>query len=466
MNMKHFGWICLIIIGLYSCKKQDLNSIVANNSGNTAANNFIYSSMKSYYLWADSMPPINSTNLSLLPINYFNSILYKIDTVDRFSWMDTSASHLSNQLNGVNTVIGIKYYPFYFDASSNRIVFVVGYVLKGSPAEIAGIKRGDVIMKVDGINITTDNYFSILQNQTLQLEIGNYANGAFASTGNSVNVNKAVVQTNPIQKDTVVTWGGKKVGYLCYLQFLSSFDDSLRSVFGRFKNYNGTGIDELVLDLRFNGGGYVSSSDLLTNLSVNNLAAKVGTAMNKKVYNNAYTTELKKNNNPKDFVTNFSSEANNLGNLTRIFILTSNNTASASELIINNLKPFMQVVLVGDHTYGKNVGSFTITDSKGRWTFGLQPITFKITNSLDQSNYGTVNGFTPDYTLSDNVLPYKPLGNPYETYFNKALTLISPVAYVPFGITQNLGKEKLVQAMPLSDNRNIDLKEMWIPIKR
>jgi C-terminal processing protease CtpA/Prc len=377
--------------------------------------------------------------------------------------MDTSASNLTNQLNGINTVIGIKYYPYYFDASSSRIVFVIGYVLKGSPGEKAGLKRGDVIMKVDGQIITATNYSSILQNQTLRFEIGAFSNNAFTSNNSFVDITKAIVQTNPIQKDTVVLWGGKKVGYLCYLQFLTSFDDSLRSVFGRFKNYKSTGIDELVLDLRFNGGGYVSSSDLLSCLSVKDLASKVGTTMNKKVYNNTYTNELKANNNPKDFITTFTNEANNISNLNRIFILTSNNTASASELVINNLKPFMQVILIGEHTYGKNVGSFTITDSKGRWTFGLQPITFKTTNALDQSDYGTVNGFTPDYTLSDNTLPFKALGDPYETYFNRALTIISPVAFVPFGITQGQGKAVLFKNMPIADNPILDAKEMWIP---
>jgi len=92
----------------------------------------------------------------------------------------------------------------------------------------------------------------------------------------------------------VIEWSGKKVGYLTYIQFLTSFDDSLRSIFNRFKNYKNTGIDELVLDLRFNGGGYVTSSDLLTSLIVKDLPSKVGAVMNKKVYNNAYTAVLKK----------------------------------------------------------------------------------------------------------------------------------------------------------------------------
>jgi carboxyl-terminal processing protease len=341
------------------------------------------------------------------------------------------------------------------------MAFVIAYVLKESPAEKAGLKRGDIILKVDDKLITPTNYASILQNETLKLGLGSYASGVFAITGNSVSVTKVQLQTNPILKDTIIKWGGKKVGYLAYIQFLSSFDDSLRNVFGRFKS---GGINELVVDLRYNGGGYVSSSDLMTNLIVKDLAAKVGTVMNKKVYNATYTDELNKSSGSSAFNTNFKLEANNLGTLTRVFFLVSNSSASASELVINNLRPFMDVVLVGEHTYGKNVGSFTLTDSKNRWNYGLQPITFKIANAKDESNYGTKDGFLPNIAITDNILPFKQLGDPYETVLNKALLYISPVAFQPFSAsgTSTVNKATLFQNKAVSDNRIMDRQDMWI----
>jgi hypothetical protein len=185
--------------------------------------------------------------------------------------------------------------------------------------------------------------------------------------------------------------------------------------------------------------------------------------MNQKIYNAAYTAVLKKENQPSDFVTNFQFQAANISTLNRVFILTSNNTASASELVINNLKPFMNVILIGEHTYGKNVGSFTITDSKQRWSFGLQPITFKIANSKGESNYGTMNGFTPDYTLLDNALPYKQLGDPAETYLSQALALISGVAYKSAGLDKVVKLKSIqVQNLPIGDNINMDKKDMFI----
>jgi C-terminal processing protease CtpA/Prc len=453
------------IILIASCKKE-VTTITDNSGGvaNTDVNTWIYQTMNYYYLWSSNMPKISSTNLNDRPMNYFYTILNDYGNTDRFSWIDSSSTNLTNQLNGINTVLGIKYSIFYVDNTQVNLAFVIAYVLKGSPAEKAGLKRGDIILKVDDQNITMGNYGSIMQNQTLKLGMGTYTAGVFSANGIANTITKIELQTNPILKDTVIKWGGRKVGYMAYIQFLSSYDDSLRAVFGRFKN---AGINELVIDLRYNGGGYVTSSDLLTDLIVKDLAGKVDKIMNKKVYNDTYTAELNKTYGSSAFNTNFKMEANNISTLSRVFILTSNGTASASELVINNLKPFMDVILVGEHTYGKNVGSFTLTDSKNRWSYGLQPITFKIANSLNESNYGTKDGFLPNVTVVDNVLPFKQLGDPYETVLYKALFQISPVAFVPFGAQgiANETKATLQSARAISDNPKMDRIDMWMKSK-
>ena len=427
---------------------------------NTDINTWIHENMSAYYLWPDKMPAIAKTNTSSNPMDYFYSILYEYKTTDRFSWIDSSSANLINQLNGINTVLGIRVSAFYTDDTKVNVALVIAYVLKGSPAEKNGLKRGDIILSVDDKTVTSSNYSTALQNQTLKLGLGAYNNKVFSSTGKTITVTKVELQTNPILQDTVINWAGKKVGYFAYLQFLSSFDDSLRAVFGRFKQ---KGVNELVIDLRYNGGGYVSSSDLLTNLMVKDLASKVDKVMNKRQYNDAYTKEVIKQYGASALVTNFKMESNNIGSLNRVFFLTSTGTASASELIINNLKPFMNVILIGEHTYGKNVGSFTITDNAKRWNYGLQPITFKILNALDQSDYGTVNGFLPDYALLDDVLPYKLLGDPTETYLNKALNIIGPVAYKAnaIGSLRPVSRANKLQAASLSDNPIQDKLDMF-----
>lgn len=474
-----FKKLCLglIFIGAVACNKTvttipetPVTPVTDNSTApkitNTDVNTWIHENMTAYYLWTDKMPAIAKTNTSSNPMDYFYSILYDYKTTDRFSWIDSSSANLINQLNGINTVLGIRVSAFYADDAKVNVALVIAYVLKGSPAEKVGLKRGDIILSVDDQTVTTSNYNSVLQNQTLRLGLGTYNNKVFSSTGKTVTVTKVELQTNPILQDTVINWAGKKVGYFAYLQFLTSFDDSLRAVFGRFKD---KGVNELVIDLRYNGGGYVTNSDLLTTLIVKDLASKVDKVMNKRQYNDAYTKEVIKQYGAAALLTNFKMEANNISSLNRVFVLTSTGTASASELIINNLKPFMSVILIGEHTYGKNVGSFTITDNAKRWNYGLQPITFKILNSQDQSDYGTVNGFLPDYALTDDILPYKLLGDPNETYLNKALNIIGPVAYKSnaIGSSTPVSRANKLQAASISDNPIQDKLDMFDkPLKR
>lgn len=468
--------IGILIMGTMACNKSVTTipaAVVTPVTDNTAVqkntnadvNTWIHENMTAYYLWTDKMPAIAKTNTSSNPMDYFYSILYDYKTTDRFSWIDSSSANLINQLNGINTVLGIRVSAFYADDAKVNVALVIAYVLKGSPAEKNGLKRGDIILSVDDQTVTSSNYNSVLQNQTLRLGLGTYNNKVFSSTGKTVTVTKVELQTNPILQDTVINWAGKKVGYFAYLQFLTSFDDSLRAVFGRFKE---KGVNELVIDLRYNGGGYVTNSDLLTTLMVKDLGSKVDKVMNKRLYNDAYTKEVIKQYGAAALLTNFKMEANNIGSLNRVFVLTSTGTASASELIINNLKPFMNVILIGEHTYGKNVGSFTITDNAKRWNYGLQPITFKILNSQDQSDYGTVNGFLPDYALTDDILPYKLLGDPNETYLNKALNIIGTVAYKPNAIgSKPVSRANKLQAASISDNPIQDKLDMFDkPLKR
>jgi len=467
--MKKLFLFLLIGVIFIACKKDTVDPApkpttpTTTANPNIAANTWIHEAMSYYYLWNTNMPSLASSNTSAKPTDYFYTLLNDYGKTDRFSWIDESYTNLQNQLNGVSTVLGIKNNAFYTDDSKTALAFVLAYVLKGSPADKAGLKRGDIILKVDDQTITNSNYTTILSNQTLKLGLGDFTNGAFVSNGRNVTVTKVELQTNPILADTIVAWSGKKVGYLAYSQFLTSYDDSLRAIFGRFK---AAGVNELVLDFRYNGGGYVVSSDLITNLTVKDAAAKVGKLMNKKVYNSTYTAYLERTSGASAFETLFKAEPNNLGTLNRVFVLIAGNTASASELVINNLKPFMDVILIGEHTYGKNVGSFTLTDPSKRWDFGLQPITFLTNNAIGESNYGTVNGFLPNYTLADNVLPYRTLGNPYETYFNKALNIISGVAYQASS-TEAIKKytRTLASKESFSDNKWLDRKEMWIDPK-
>ena len=229
--------VCLLILSfVFSCKKEVTVSDANTTPTSTDVNNWIYQSMNTYYLWSTNMPALAKTNLTIDPMNYFTSILYDYGNTDRFSWIDSSSTNLINQLNGVNKILGVKLNSFLIDNTkpSGDIALVIAYVIKGSPAEKAGLKRGDIILTVDDQTINAKNYSTILQNTTLKLGLGTFANNAFSSTGKNLTLTKVEIQINPILIDTVINWSGKKVGYFSYIQFLTSFDDSLKAVFGRF----------------------------------------------------------------------------------------------------------------------------------------------------------------------------------------------------------------------------------------
>ncbi len=466
--MKKLYQILFFSLVLFACKKEKdipapAPTPASTNNPNIEANTWIHENMSNFYLWSPAMPKLAATNTGEKPKDYFYTLLNDYGKTDRFSWIDESATNLQNQLQGVVTVIGIRNNVFYIDNAKTNLALVLAYVLKGSPAEKAGLKRGDIIIKIDDQNLTVSNINTLLSNQTLKFELADFVNNQFVPTGKTVTLTKVELQTNPILADTILSWSGRKVGYLAYSQFINSFDDRLRAIFGRFKT---AGVNELVLDFRYNGGGFVVSSDLITDLTVKDAKARVGKVMNKKVFNPTYTEYLKKNNGASAFETLFKAESNNLGTLNRVFFLVGKSTASASELVINNLKPFMDVILIGENTVGKNVGSFTITDPKKRWAFGLQPITFLTTNAIGESNYGTSSGFTPNHIIEDNVLPYKSLGNPGETYFNKALSIIGGDVLTTNSIE---GTKRYTRTMAskesISDNKWLDRKDMWIDRK-
>lgn len=411
-----------LILGLFltgsilSCKVKtdDPKPATPDETSNKAINEWVYDNLKYWYLWTDQMPAKNAPTTT--PKDYFYTLLNDYPNTDRFSWIEEDVEALTNSLNGINKVFGMKYTIYYLDNSQNDVGFFVTYVIKNSPAEKAGLKRGDIILTVNGTQLNKTNYSSLTSAETATFGLGKVSNSVFSLNGTTVQVTKAEVQDNPVHFWKVIEKGNKKIGYLVYSQFISTFDNNLRQVFGEFKS---KGVNELVLDLRLNPGGYISSADLLSSLIVKNLNT------NNVIHSDQWNANITKDRPSYSTPTKFLNEANNLGTLTRLYVLTSTGTASASELVINGLRPYMDVILIGGHTYGKNVGSVTLSDSQKRWKWAMQPIVLKTVNSKGESNYGTKEGFQPDYAVTDNVIPFKGWGEENETLLKKALELIT-----------------------------------------
>ncbi|HEU5145245.1 MAG TPA: S41 family peptidase, partial [Chryseosolibacter sp.] len=205
------------------------------------------------------------------------------------------------------------------------------------------------------------------------------------------------------------------------------YDQEMDAIFADFKS---EGITDLVVDLRFNSGGSESSA--------RNLASLIGQGVDaskiflKRQYNDKVEEAIIKDPSLGEeyLISHYMTKANNIGNQLasgRVYILTSSRTASASELIINALKPFMEVFLIGDTTYGKNVGSISLfeeNDDKNPW--GMQPIVVKVFNSEGRSDYST--GFVPDVIHKDNGIYLYPLGDPREALLGQAIGQITGTA--------------------------------------
>lgn len=430
-----FRWLFVagFIVSVSACqqKSEDVTpQASATTNDNTTINDWILQNMQEVYYWNDKIPANPDKTLS--PDLFFDSLLNKYDattnpTGDRFSWIEQDANTLTAELSGQTTTTGMEFNLYLRSSGSTSVIAQVLYVLPGSPAATAGIKRGDIISKVNGQSITTSNYSDLLFSGTnFTFGFATVSGSSLVDTDKTISVTATTFQENPVFLDSVYTVGSKKVGYLVYNQFVpgangsdaGEYDAQVDAVFSNFKTQ---GVNELVLDLRYNPGGYTSSSA--------NLASLIGKGISssklyfREEWNSSITPELQKAYGSSFFIQNFLDKSQNIGaNLSRVFVLTTDHTASASELIINGLRPYMTVTTIGTTTYGKNVGSITITDDTGKIKWGMQPIVFKSYNSAGTSDYST--GFTPNVEVNEpiNLLP---LGDTNEALLKAALSQIS-----------------------------------------
>jgi C-terminal processing protease CtpA/Prc len=393
-------------------------------------NEWILEKMQNYYFWTKQLPA--APDMSKDPESFFNSLLYKFDAAarpdgDRFSFISKDAQELQAALSGEGKSTGAEFTLYLARQGSDDVIAQIIYVLPGSPAEKAGLRRGDIIEKVNGKTLTRSNYSALLFNESnMALGVSRYQNSQLVQSPQAVNITQEVIQENPVLLDSIYSIGGKKIGYLVYNQFIpgpngskvSTYDQQIDQIFTQFKS---EGVNELILDLRYNPGGYVSSAV--------NLASLIGRGVDasktfyRQEWNEALNTELQKEYGDAFFVKKFSAKPQNIGNqLSRVYVLTSRRTASASELIINGLKPYMEVITVGTKTTGKNVGSITIKDDTGKKKWGLQPIVFKSYNSQGHSDYTA--GFLPN-VQAEEPLELKPLGDVEEAILGRTLLQIT-----------------------------------------
>jgi C-terminal processing protease CtpA/Prc len=297
-------------------------------------------------------------------------------------------------------------------------------VLKGSPAELAGIQRGDIFSSVDGVQLTDANYTANLVNkESFTLGFAKISNGVITPTGKTTALTAIQLQENPVFLSKVLTVNGSKVGYLVYNGFTSDFDLELNTVFQQFKT---AGVSKLILDLRYNGGGSVQTAIYLASMIYTTNTAKLFT---KSVYNGILTPYITTTYGDSYFNSNFTDKINttpiNSLGISDVYFIVSGETASASELLINGLKPYMNVKTIGTNTYGKYVASLTLKDYDANnklvttHKYAMQPIVAKYANSLGVSDF--VTGLVPDITLKESTSSMLQLGDENEQLLKAVL---------------------------------------------
>ena len=410
-----------------SCDEDDgLNPAIVNDS-NVHVNDWILENMEFWYLWSNELPGTPNKNQS--PDDFFQSLL---SDDDRFSWIQDNYQDLLNSLQGISKEAGFEY-VLYKEENSNNVIAQIVYIKPSSPAENTGLKRGDAISHVNSQQLNTSNYQSVLAslsgtNYSITYKPLVVENETFDEP-KTVSLNTVVYTENPNYLSKVIELNGKKIGYYVY-NFFASGTDSQAGVYDAemdniFEGFKAKGITDLVLDLRFNSGG--------SEVSANNLASLIAPdAGDKLFFRREYNPRVEDEilSDPSAGASFLQSrlheKTQNIGNQLsgRIYILTGSRTASASELIINGLNPYMDVFMIGDVTYGKNVGSISLFDEDDpRNTWGMQPIVVKVYNSLNQSDYS--NGFVPDIENKDNKLFIYPLGDTREELLSQALEQIT-----------------------------------------
>lgn len=284
----------------------------------------------------------------------------------------------------------------------------ISSVERASPAGLAGVRRGWQITKVNGsTSITTSSQdIAFLNNAIFSSTSTTFTFRKPDGTTVDKTLNVATYQTHPVMVDSVYTIGAKTIGYMVFDSFIGDTVEIKSEMNRVFNRFDAAGVNDVVIDLRYNGGGYVSMAERLSNYLAPISAS--GNLMMKQQFNDKYGP-----------LYNSSTNFNKLGslNLPRVFFIVRGGTASASELVINNMLPFMDVKLIGSTTYGKPVGFFPIP--VGAWY--VFPVSFKTVNKLGQSNY--FNGFTPNAVVADGI--DKDWGDVTEASFASALKYIT-----------------------------------------
>lgn len=438
-KIKLFLIACITSVTLYSCF-EDLDDNIQLAS-TLDIQNYIYSAMNIWYLYKPEVPDLaNDRFSSQAELNAFLNTFSTPEDLfydgllssgsDRFSFITPDYRELEAQLAGITLHHGMEYGLVYYPGSTTNVFGYVRYVLPNSDAANKGVIRGMIFNSFNGTQLTVDNHTQLRILTSYEIGLATFDGTTITPTEESISLSKTEMTENPVHLSSIINFGGQKVGYLLYNGFTSPFDQELNTAFGMYKS---EAVTDLIIDLRYNGGGSVKTATYLASMIT-------GQFNNQVFYTEQWNPELQEHFEQTEpgrltgkFVSNMDggTTLNNL-NLSRVFILTSANTASASELVINGLNPYIEVIQVGGTTTGKFQASSTFYDApppnfrrseaSNAHYYAIQPLIFTTANANGET--GFINGLAPDIEIFEDFSNLGTLGDENEPVLNTALNYI------------------------------------------
>ncbi len=417
--------VTAIIYGLISwslftgCKDDEVKGKDSGQTAPVRMNTFTEEKMKSVYLWADEIKSRN-INRDLDPEIFFDRMMYTAE--DKWSRFEHKDEGETADIDGFDHSFG--YFLEFYLIGSGEVIAVVCYVYPESPAAKAGLKRGDIILKNNNAYLDKTSLSVMYEAEKLQLKLATLNGTKLAEKQETYTLTRIKTTINPILKDTVIQQNEKKIGYLCYTEFVDNKTNSipaLTEVIGKFRT---AGINELILDLRYNLGGYLTAARRLSSL----LAPATTVAEKKIIVSKHWNATYQKmyQNISSELEERFDNSAevmNNKLNLAKIYVIIGSNTASASELVVSSLQPYMDVVLIGERTHGKYVAATAFTPEDNdlkKWT--ISPIIYAYRNA---NNVSVKGGISPNIEQEEDIRTMGSLGNPSELLLSVALNQLA-----------------------------------------
>ncbi|ARV10714.1 hypothetical protein BTO05_04130 [Winogradskyella sp. PC-19] len=364
------------------------------------------------------------------PETIFDALVFDAGNTDRFSVLFPDLFEALQLFDGTTETNGLRFSAFPVPESSNEVYAIVRLVLNGSNGDLAGIERNMFITSVDGITLTTTNFADLLTQDTATFDFANYNdNGTetldddiITPNGTSITASKSTFTDNPVHRVEVIEEDNETIGYIMYNSFRGNFETELNEAFATLSAAN---VQHLVLDLRYNGGGSILTATRLANM--------ITGQFNGQPYANNINGPNRQNENTTFNFTNTidgGATTNSLG-LDKVYVLTTNGSASASELTINSLRPYIEVVQIGTNTSGKTTSNRLVFDSPdfgtsqvtSAHTYALFPLTGNVSNRDDVLVPST--GLVPNILLEESRTNFGTLGDVEEPLLARAIADIT-----------------------------------------